>query len=375
MGLDEYVSRKSIRSEKTAATYLGALRLWGRSLKAEPEVLVQKIKAGEMEPYDVLNNFISFLVKSGKSPKTTWTYYGALKDFLISEDVPLDAMKLKSKITLPARYEISTDRAPTHDEVKKIMLHSALQGKVVISMLASSGMRIGELASLRIGDIEFGNPTKIRVKARATKTKKARIVFISNEATEYLKEYLGTRIGRKEENIFINSRKEGHEPVGKDALYQAIMRKVDKAGLKEKMDFESARYAIHPHSLRKYFFTNALASGIDRGIVEGWMGHKFGLDGAYLRLGEEELAKEYLKAIDRFTFISGNGGQLRSRVEELEDENKQLRSELERLKSATVTSETLEQITKDINEAIAEGFRSGQIPKIKIEVKRRHQQT
>lgn len=150
------------------------------------------------------------------------------------------------------------------------------------------------------------------------------------------------------------------------------MRRVDKAGLKEKMDLESARYAIHPHSLRKYFFTNALVAGIDRGIVEGWMGHKFGLDGACLRLGEDELAQEYLKAADRFTFLASNGnGQLRGRVEELEGENKRLREELEKLKSGIVTNEALEQIQKQINEAIAEGFRCGKVPKIKIEVKKR----
>lgn len=100
------------------------------------------------------------------------------------------------------------------------------------------------------------------------------------------------------------------------------------------------------------------------------MGHKFGLDGAYLRLSEEELAKEYPKAIDRFTFLAGNGKQLRGRVEELEEESKRLKEELEGLKSATITSDALEQIQKQINEAIAEGFRSGKVPKIKIEIKR-----
>jgi len=41
---------------------------------------------------------------------------------------------------------------------------------------------IGELAKLKIGDIEFGSPTKIRLKARTAKTRKSRITFISNEA-------------------------------------------------------------------------------------------------------------------------------------------------------------------------------------------------
>jgi len=74
--------------------------------------------------------------------------------------------------------------------------------------------------------------------------------------------------------------------------------------------------------------------------------------------------------MDKFTSLSGNNLQLRGRVEELEGENKRLREELEGLKSATVTSEALEQIQKQINEAIQEGFRSGKAPKIEIDLKR-----
>jgi len=37
---------------------------------------------------------------------------------------------------------------------------------------------------------------------------------------------------------------------------------------------------------------------------------------------------------------------------------------------ATVTSEALEEIQKQIKEAIAEGFHSGKVPKIKIELKK-----
>jgi len=105
------------------------------------------------------------------------------------------------------------------------------------------------------------------------------------------------------------------------------------------------------------------------GIVEMWMGHKFGLDTAYLRLNDDDLAREYMKAHDKFVFLAENNTQLKTRVETLE-ENKRLRSSLETLKSSTVTSEALEQIQRQINEAIAESFRSGKVPKIKIELKK-----
>jgi len=329
MGVAEYIARKAIRSMRTAEIYGFALKAWGRSLGADPDVLVERIKKGELNPYDVLNNFIAYLTARKLSPNTIWSYYIGLKDFLVSEDVPLDPLKLKSKVTLPSSYDVSTDRAPTQEEVKRIMLHSTLRGKVIISMLTSSGMRIGELANLRIEDIEFGSPTKIRIKAKTSKSRRSRTVFISNEAAEYLEEFLGNRIERKDENVFINVREEKPQPVTTDALYDAVMDKIFKAGLKTKMDSESPRYALHPHCLRKYFFTNCLSSGIDRGIVEAWMGHKFGLDGAYLRLGEEELVKEYFKAMDRFTFLTGNSGQLKSRIEQLEQELADLRKQAE----------------------------------------------
>ena len=368
MGVDEYLTRKGIRSQRTQGTYRTALNVWGSSLTDPINAVIGRLKSGGMDPYDELNRFIAFCTKRGLAPKTLAVYVSAVKDFWINEDVPLDAFKLRKKVTMPASYEVSTDRSPTHEEVKRIMIHSSLPAKVATSILTSSGMRVGELATLKIGDVEFGNPTKIRVKARTTKTKKSRLTFISNEAAEYLKEYLGSRISQKDELIFTVR---GDKPSDSSNLYHLIMTRVDQAGLKGKMDDDSRRYAIHPHSLRKYFFTNALASGIERGIVEGFMGHKFGLDGAYLRLSEDELGQEYLKAADRFNFLTGNGNQLRGRVEELEEENKRLRSEVETLKSGTVTTEALQEIQKQINEAIAEGFRSGKIPKIKIEVKKR----
>jgi predicted nuclease with TOPRIM domain len=88
---------------------------------------------------------------------------------------------------------------------------------------------------------------------------------------------------------------------------------------------------LHPHSFRKYFFSNCLAAGIDRGLVENWMGHQFALDTNYLRMSDDELAKEYEKAIEKLTFLTANNGAVRDRMTQLEEENKELRMRLERL--------------------------------------------
>jgi predicted nuclease with TOPRIM domain len=54
------------------------------------------------------------------------------------------------------------------------------------------------------------------------------------------------------------------------------------------------------------------------------MGHRFGLDNAYLRVDEDHLRKEYLKAADEFTFLQGRklDRESKERVDELQDQLK-----------------------------------------------------
>jgi len=330
--LASFISKKQIRSRKTAETYQGALKVWARSRGFEdPDSVVQQIKDENLDVYDVLQDFINHLHGEGKAPKTTWTYFAALKAFLIDSDFEISDSKLRGKVTLPAKYDLSIDQAPTREEVKKIMLRSKLDTKAAVAMLASSGMRIGELASLRVSDIslgEQGEPSKVTLKAAMTKTRKRRLTFISAEATELLKEYLGNKAKEPDAKLF---------PAGQGALYMKLMRATDRAGLKTKVDKESRRFALHPHCYRKYFFSNMLSAGIDRGITEGFMGHRFGEDSAYLRMSDDELLEQYNKAADRLAFLtSENNSALKSRLEQLEDENKDLKARLERLEAISV---------------------------------------
>jgi hypothetical protein len=89
--------------------------------------------------------------------------------------------------------------------------------------------------------------------------------------------------------------------------------------------------------LRKYFFSNCLAAGLDRGLVEGFMGHKFALDSAYLRMDDDELADEYSKAVDRLTFLTSEAtAVVRDRMQRLELENKEQKGRLDRLEAISV---------------------------------------
>jgi hypothetical protein len=87
---------------------------------------------------------------------------------------------------------------------------------------------------------------------------------------------------------------------------------------------------LHPHAFRKYFFSKLIGAGVDRGVAEFLMGHRFGLDNVYLRMDEERLRKEYMKAADDFVFLTDKrlDRESKERVDQLQDQIKRKEAEL-----------------------------------------------
>jgi integrase len=83
-------------------------------------------------------------------------------------------------VELPPKAEVSIDRIPTREEMRSIILNSNRKTRALAALLATSGLRIGEAASLRVANVHLlGN--KITLIASRTKTKKPRVTFITDE--------------------------------------------------------------------------------------------------------------------------------------------------------------------------------------------------
>jgi integrase len=73
--------------------------------------------------------------------------------------------------------------------------------KAYLLVLASGGTRAVEALAIRIKDIDFSiSPTKIHIRKEYTKTKCARDIYISEEATQYLKQWIDWKYRDKGEN-------------------------------------------------------------------------------------------------------------------------------------------------------------------------------
>jgi len=342
MTFSELARMKAIRSQRTAELYEVAIKQWCQANGFQsPEQGVEKIKS-QKEPVkaaiETINKLLFTLSDKKRAPKTIVGYVSATKKFLAYEDIPIAKEVFDAKVVLPQMYETSIDTIPTDDQMRQILLNAnTVKAKSLITLLASSGLRINEACQLKVGNIDFNkHPVKISIPARTTKTRKGRETFISDEAAEFLKQYLGDRV--KDPNGHVYSGEKGG-PAYKGGLIDLVERAITKAGLRFKMETESARYAIHGHSFRKLFFSKCIGAGIDRGVCEAWLGHRFGLDSAYLRLTDEQRGEMYLKVMPALTFLSATPNNERLRT--LEEENQELRAKVDTLTKmmTTITSE------------------------------------
>jgi site-specific recombinase XerD len=135
--------------------------------------------------------------------------------------------------------------------------------RAILELLFSTGLRISELCSLSIDDVDL---TRDEFSVRG-KGDKVRVVFLTEEARSAVREYIA---GRKdmEEALFIRYGKKAH--VGEDArvtprtVQRLLKQYATEAGITRK---------VTPHVIRHSFATDLLSNGADLRSVQALLGH------------------------------------------------------------------------------------------------------
>ena len=99
-------------------------------------------------------------------------------------DIDVMPSKFKRKVKMPKSYREDEEPLDVSD-IRKILLScNNRRSKAYLLVLASGGMRAAEALAIRLKDIDFiVNPTKVHIRKEYSKTKTARDVSISDEAT------------------------------------------------------------------------------------------------------------------------------------------------------------------------------------------------
>ena len=193
----EFLERKARSSEATAWTYGKALGKLALCFEVESaDVVADQVRAHKLDAYKALDKFVSYLIGQGLVPKTVVTYVTAASGFFRYEEIDVDPYRFKTRVEFPKNVEISIDRIPTRDEMKTILLASPPRTTAIISLVSTSGFRIGEVANLRIGNVDF-TTGKLGLLSKNSKSRRNRISFVSQESLTFLKQYLGPRLKRE----------------------------------------------------------------------------------------------------------------------------------------------------------------------------------
>ncbi len=148
----------------------------------------------------------------------------------------------------------------TYEEVTRLLEASAdLRTKAILELLYASGLRVSELCSLSLYDVD---ESSVRVKGKGGKE---RLVPVGCKAIEAIDAYLnGPReafSSEGEKHLFLSSR---GKPLDRISLWRLIKKLGVQAGITKR---------ISPHTLRHSFATHLLEGGADIRIIQDLLGH------------------------------------------------------------------------------------------------------
>jgi integrase len=243
---------------------------------------------------------------------------------------------------MPAQRKLRNDKAYTHRQIEILLNSADKRDRVMILLMASTGMRIGALSQLTIGNLTEMH----HIKGYPSDSHIYKIVVYESEREEYytfcsfecavaIKEYLEFRANAGEDNIITNLKApllrekfnskdktivKKPQFINHKTLHTAMYELLIKSGLRirtKKEDTHSYE-TMESHGLRKFCITQMKNTKVDFNDREYLVGHRHsrGLDVNYDRTTEEDRLQEYLKAMDLLTISPEN--RLRKQVAEQE---------------------------------------------------------
>jgi integrase len=312
---DAIAGSRRMGSEITVENYVRAVAKFVKYLGFEdPETALKAMLSGEVNAGAKADAFIGYALDDlGKAHSTVRNYAFGVKKWFDLNGVKVDWAKIEMPTATETQEE---DRAPTKEELKRLLNHaSSSRDRAVIYVDTSSGLRIGTLLSLKIGDVDFNYPDVARImverkRGRKFGSKRSRgagrfyCSFTTPEGKTALQQYLKERELAGEqltpESPLIGDNYHKGKFISIEAYEKVWGRLLNRAGLGEK---SHRWYKLHIHTLRKYFRSNCV--GVDISYRERWMGHKgLYLDASYFKAEEPLHLAEYRKAISHLTIYA-----------------------------------------------------------------------
>jgi hypothetical protein len=178
--------------------------------------------------------------------------------------------------------------------------------------LLQTGMRLNEALQLRVEHIDF-DAKVIRLPGTITKTGKPREVPLVPELEDAIRNYLRQR--KDGSPWLFPNEKDPSKPWTRAKAREGLHRLLKVLGL-DSRDPSGKGYQIHFHVFRKWYKTMLERAGVNRLLIERWMGHTIGVQGVYFLPTPEDEEREREKAEEALQ-IFGKTKELKARLDPL----------------------------------------------------------
>lgn len=276
--IEEYLNYLSLKgkSSLTVRNYRSYLNAFSDFVECTPEEIT----------LDLIDNFQTKLATSGISLMTQSYYLITIRGFLKFLRVRKELSVLDPlKIDLPkTRKRIIGGLS--EDEALKLLRSAPLtseydiRARAVLEFLLGSGVRVAELCSLKVKDIDL----KERYFQVIGKGGKTRVCFINDSMSYALKKYLSTR-RNSSLYLFTQYARGRSEAISTRSIERLITDYGKRAGITK---------AVYPHMLRKTFACQLLRKNVDIRYIKDFLGHdSLQTTQLYTKIEQNELEKVY----------------------------------------------------------------------------------
>jgi len=202
--------------------------------------------------------------------------------YLVDQEViAKEIMKPKIRIQEPD----ALPKAIPQEDIERILdAIASVRDRALIMLLLRTGMRIGELLGVKLGDIIL-HDQKILLYVGA-KNYEGREVYYSADAEQALKQWL--RIRDKTRRYLFYGRSD--KPLSYVSAWNAMRKALERAGLLD--------MGYSPHSLRHTFATEMINAGMRVEVLQQILGHQdIEMTLRYARLSDKRREEDYYRAM------------------------------------------------------------------------------
>lgn len=248
-----------------------------------------KYRAFKEVDYQVIRKYLNYLYEKKYTNKTISRHISSLRSFfkylLKKKIINNNPMTLISN----PKIEKKLPKFVPYHELEQILnvfdTNTSLdyRNSLILELLYSTGIRVGELVNIKIKDIEL-NKKEIRILGKGNKE---RIVLFGSRCSKLLEQYLNTFYkeynSKNSDYLLLGVR--GNK-INDREVRKVVDEAVKRAGVK---------LNVSPHVLRHTFATHMLNEGADLKSVQQLLGHEsLSTTTIYTHVSNERLRNVYL---------------------------------------------------------------------------------